>query len=125
MAKILVVDDSNTQRDIAIRTLQQAFPNPSEPFVFVEAEDGLTARYKVQSEGPFDLILTDWNMPQMTGIELIKALDNGPPSVVIGTGMTATIAANAKQAGASGAIASPYTAETFKNVLGPILGTKV
>ena len=62
--KILVADDSRVMRQIVIRTLRQAGYDDHE---IVEAEDGADALAKVGSEQP-DLVLSDWNMPNMTGI---------------------------------------------------------
>ena len=66
--KILVADDSRVMRQIVIRTLRQAGFSGHD---LIEAEDGQDAFEKVQSESP-DLVLSDWNMPRMTGIELLQ-----------------------------------------------------
>ena len=63
--KILIADDSRVMRQIVIRTLRQAGYDDHD---IVEAEDGADALAKVGSESP-DLILSDWNMPNMIGIE--------------------------------------------------------
>ena len=68
--KILVADDSRVMRQIVIRTLRQAGYDDHD---IVEAEDGADALAKVASEQP-DLVLSDWNMPNMTGIECLQAL---------------------------------------------------
>ena len=68
--KILVADDSRVMRQIVIRTLRQAGYDDHD---IVEAEDGRDALDKVASESP-DLVLSDWNMPNMTGIECLQAL---------------------------------------------------
>ncbi|NIA19695.1 MAG: response regulator, partial [Xanthomonadaceae bacterium] len=66
--KILIVDDFSTMRRIIKNILRQlGFTNVQ------EADDGATAWPKIQSE-PFDLIVTDWNMPKMSGLELLKAI---------------------------------------------------
>ena len=71
--KILVVDDFPTMRRI-IKTLlkQNGYSN------FSEAEDGELALKVLKKEGPFDLIVSDWNMPKMTGIELLKTVRADP-----------------------------------------------
>ena len=67
-AKILVVDDFPTMRRIVRNLLAElGYTNVS------EADDGSTALPMLQS-GDFDFLVTDWNMPDMTGIELLKAV---------------------------------------------------
>src|SRR5436853_2296350 len=68
--KILVVDDSKVMRSIVIRTLRQAgFVSDSTE----EAADGGSALELIESSRP-DLVLTDWNMPGMPGIELLRTV---------------------------------------------------
>ncbi len=66
--KILVADDSRVMRQIVIRTLRQAGYAGHE---IVEAENGREALETVHSEAP-DLVLSDWNMPEMNGIDLLE-----------------------------------------------------
>ena len=68
--KILIVDDSKAMRMIVTRTLRQAGYGDH---TFVEAVDGADGLAKVASEAP-DLVLSDWNMPEVTGIEFLRAL---------------------------------------------------
>jgi CheY-like chemotaxis protein len=68
--KILIVDDSKAMRMIVTRTLRQAGHGDH---TFVEAVDGADGLAKVASESP-DLVLSDWNMPEVTGIEFLRAL---------------------------------------------------
>jgi two-component system chemotaxis response regulator CheY len=73
---VLVVDDQSTMRKIMRGLLEQmGFP------LIAEARDGCTALGKLQ-EAHFDLIISDWNMDAMTGLELLKEVraDNKPPS---------------------------------------------
>lgn len=66
--RILIVDDSSTMRRIIANVVMQlGFTKEN----FDEAEDGLKA-WKLLSEGHYDVILTDWNMPNMNGLELVK-----------------------------------------------------
>ena len=69
--KILVVDDSRAMRRIVSRTIRQA---GFEGHDIVEAENGREAVAVVKAENP-DLILSDWHMPEMTGIEFLAALN--------------------------------------------------
>ena len=68
--KILIADDSKVMRQIVLRTMRQAGFGHHD---FVEAVDGAEALDKVAAEAP-DLVLSDWNMPNKTGIELLNAL---------------------------------------------------
>ena len=68
--KILIADDSRVMRQIVIRTLRQAGHGGHE---IVEAENGAQALEMVRSEAP-DLVLSDWNMPEMNGLEFIRAV---------------------------------------------------
>jgi two-component system, chemotaxis family, chemotaxis protein CheY len=66
--KVLVVDDSNVMRQIIKKTLKElGFAD------ITDAEDG-AAGFKKLGEGAFDLVVSDWNMPKMTGIEFLKAV---------------------------------------------------
>src|SRR4029453_12380116 len=78
--KILVADDSRVMRQIVIRTLRQAGYDDHD---IVEAEDGADALAKVSSEKP-DLVLSDWNMPNMTGIECLQAMRGSGSQVPFG-----------------------------------------
>ena len=78
--KILIADDSRVMRQIVIRTLRQAGFDDHD---IVEAEDGRDAYDKVQSEH-HDLVLSDWNMPNMTGIECLQALRSSGSVVPFG-----------------------------------------
>ncbi|MEW6221022.1 MAG: response regulator [Thermodesulfobacteriota bacterium] len=70
--KILVVDDFATMRRILRNNLQaMGFTNVH------EANDGFTALERLRQE-PFDLVLSDWNMPTMTGLELLKKVRADP-----------------------------------------------
>ena len=75
--KILIADDSRVMRQIVIRTLRQAGFDDHD---IVEAEDGADAYAKVGAEKP-DLVLSDWNMPNMTGIECLQALRSAGSAV--------------------------------------------
>ena len=68
--KVLIVDDSRVMRQIVTRTLRQAGYTE---LALVEAANGLEAFEVVQAENP-DLVLSDWNMPEMNGFDLLKSL---------------------------------------------------
>ena len=70
MPKVLIIDDSSVMRKIIQRNIQQSGLLVDE---FVEAGDGREGLEKATSNN-IDLILCDWNMPNMTGIDFVKAL---------------------------------------------------
>ena len=118
--KILVADDSRVMRQIVIRTLRQAGYDDHE---IVEAEDGADALAKVGSEQP-DLVLSDWNMPNMSGIECLQALRSSGSDVPFGfvtSEGSPEMRAAAEQAGALFLIAKPFTPEAFREVIEPVL----
>lgn len=117
--KALVVDDSNVMRKIVIRTLRQAgFAG----WDIMEAENGADAYAKIASDDP-DLVLSDWNMPVMTGLELLRDLRRGgdmrPFGFVTSEGST-ELRATAQQAGASFLVAKPFTPEVFADALASV-----
>ena len=118
--KILVADDSRVMRQIVIRTLRQAGYAGHD---IVEAENGRQALELVHSESP-DLVLSDWNMPEMTGIDLLAALCSAGSSVPFGfvtSEGSADMRARAEAGGALFLIAKPFTAEAFDEALAPVL----
>ncbi len=113
-ARVLVADDSNTMRKIIIRNLQ-AVGVPTA----VEASDGNEA---VQSfvPGQFDLVLTDWNMPGKSGLEVIqeiRAKDPKVPIIMITTEAEKSRVVQAIQAGVSDYLVKPFTSDTLREKL--------
>ena len=111
--KILVVDDFSTMRRIIKNLLRDlGFNNTS------EADDGSSALPVLQN-GNFDFLITDWNMPGMQGIDLLKAvrsdekLVNLPVLMVTAESKRDQIV-EAAQAGVNGYIVKPFTAATLK-----------
>ena len=118
--KILVADDSRVMRQIVIRTLRQAGYDDHD---IVEAEDGADALAKVSSEQP-DLVLSDWNMPNMSGIECLQALRSSGSVVPFGfvtSEGSPEMREKAASAGALFLIAKPFTEDTFKEHLDEVL----
>ncbi|WGL51928.1 response regulator [Nocardioides sp. BP30] len=120
MSKILVADDSKVMRQIVVRTLRQAGYSGHD---VIEAENGRVCLEKALAESP-DLILSDWNMPEMNGIDCLSALRSGgnqtPFGFVTSEG-SEEMRTRAASAGALFLIAKPFTAETFQEHLGGIL----
>jgi two-component system chemotaxis response regulator CheY len=117
--KFLVVDDFSTMRRIVRNLLKElGYTNVD------EAEDGVVAMQKL-SAGGIDFVVTDWNMPNMTGIELLRAIRaNGSlahlPVLMITAEAKKENIIEAAQAGASGYIVKPFTAATLSEKLGKI-----
>ncbi|ASG66263.1 chemotaxis protein CheY [Idiomarina sp. X4] len=117
--KILVVDDFSTMRRIIKNLLRDlGFTN------IQEADDGNTALPMLQN-GDFDFVVTDWNMPGMQGIDLLKEirkddnLSHLPVLMVTAEAKREQIIA-AAQAGVNGYIVKPFTAVTLKEKLDKI-----
>lgn len=114
--KVLVVDDMATMRRI-IKTLldQLGFKNID------EAEDGAVALQKLKS-GKYDLVITDWNMPNMTGLELVQAIRKDPelkdiPVLMVTAEAKKENVIAAIKAGVNNYIVKPFTAEILKEKL--------
>jgi two-component system, chemotaxis family, chemotaxis protein CheY len=117
---ILVVDDSKAMRLIVRRTLRQAGFGHYE---VCEASNGIEALDQIGKQPPA-LVISDWNMPEMNGIQLLQELNARKVSVRFGfvtTEGTADMRALADQAGALFLIAKPFTPEQFESTLRPIL----
>lgn len=117
--KILTVDDFSTMRRILKTLLKQSgFTN------IIEADDGTTALEVLRKE-PVDFIISDWNMPKMTGIELLKTvradekLKHMPFLMITAEAEKSNIVA-AVQAGVSNYIVKPFTADVLKEKIDKI-----
>jgi two-component system chemotaxis response regulator CheY len=114
--KILIVDDSRAMRMIVKRTLRQAgFGDHT----MEEAVNGADALNKIDALEP-DLVLCDWHMPEMTGIELLQAIQSSERSVRLGfitSQGTTDMRKRAKDAGALFLIAKPFTVDAFRATL--------
>jgi two-component system chemotaxis response regulator CheY len=118
--KILVADDSRAMRMIVIRTLRQAGFAGHE---VIEAENGKEA-LEAAARQPIDLILSDWNMPEMTGIEFLRALrasGTRTPFCFVTSEGSEEMREQAQAAGAVGLIAKPFTAEAFAAALSTVV----
>lgn len=111
--KILVVDDFSTMRRIIKNLLRDlGFNNVS------EADDGATALPMLQSTH-FDFLITDWNMPNMKGIDLLKAIRSDEklkklPVLLVTAEAKKEQIIEAANAGVNGYVVKPFTAETLK-----------
>jgi len=119
--KILIVDDSAAMRMMMMRTIRMAGFDGHD---FVQASDGKEALDVIHQNLP-DLVLTDWNMPNMTGLELMQTLGAEGVNVKIGfvtTEATQDMRDKANEAGADFMISKPFTADSFADALAPVLG---
>lgn len=113
--KVLIVDNSRVMRQIVTRTLRQAGYTELD---LVEASNGLEAYDVVQKESP-DLVLCDWNMPEMNGLEFISAArkTHKTPIVMLTTEGTADKSQQALAAGADAYLTKPFTPEVLQQKL--------
>ncbi|MCB0906511.1 MAG: response regulator [Nocardioidaceae bacterium] len=118
--RILIADDSNVMRQIVKRTLRQAGYDAD----ITEAGNGREALEAVKASTP-DLVLSDWNMPEMTGIDLLNALraaGNAVPFGFITSESSDEMRAKATSAGAKFLVTKPFTPDSFREALEPVLG---
>lgn len=119
--KVLVVDDFATMRRIVKNVLKQiGFTNIS------EADDGKTALKALKGE-KFDLILCDWNMPEMSGLEVLKQMKSDDalkdiPFVMVTAEAQKDNIIEAVKAGVNSYIVKPFTAETIGEKLKKMFG---
>src|SRR5580698_5531963 len=118
--KFLVVDDFSTMRRMVKSVLNElGYSNVT------EADDGSTA-LPLLRDGNFDFLITDWNMPGMPGLELLKAVRADPklakmPVLMLTAEAKRDQIVEAAQAGVNGYIIKPFTADTLKKKLTKIL----
>ncbi|MEJ2687135.1 MAG: chemotaxis response regulator CheY, partial [Gammaproteobacteria bacterium] len=115
----LIVDDFSTMRRIIKNLLRDLGFNNTQ-----EADDGNSALPVLQS-GNFDFLITDWNMPGMTGIDLLKAVRAdaklaGLPVLMVTAEAKKDQIVEAAQAGVNGYIVKPFTAVTLKEKIDKI-----
>ncbi|MBI5920397.1 MAG: chemotaxis response regulator CheY [Betaproteobacteria bacterium] len=114
--KFLVVDDFSTMRRIVRNLLKELGYTNAE-----EAEDGAVALQKLQA-GTYDFVISDWNMPNMDGLQLLQAVRADPalkhlPVLMITAEAKKENIIAAAQSGASGYIVKPFTAGTLNDKL--------
>lgn len=120
--RALIVDDSSVMRKIVERSLRQA---GVDPFVTFEAGSGVDG-LEVLKARKVDLILSDINMPSMDGLEFVRQIRTrqlaaGVPIVMITTESSEEHVKQAIEAGASGYIRKPFTADQVKQRVVPLL----
>src|SRR5262249_28703693 len=123
--RFLIVDDSSTMRRIIINTLNKLGHQD-----FVEASNGREGIDRLgSSNGAIDMIITDWNMPEMNGIDFIKAVrsTNGSkdvPVLMVTTNAAKDDIGEARRGGMNNYVVKPFTAETNKKKIDAVLAAK-
>lgn len=120
--KMLLVDDSATLRKIAVQMLNKLGFRCIE-----EAGDGREALERLQAEGDFDILLTDWNMPIMSGLELTQAVRDDAalsslPILMVTTRSGKQDIVAAMRAGVNNYVTKPFDAETLKAKIEKVVG---
>ncbi len=114
MTKVLVADDSSTMRKIILRSLEAVGVKD-----VVEASDGNEA-VALFKPGEINMVLTDWNMPGKTGIEVVQAIraqDPKVPIIMVTTEAEKGRVLQAIQAGVSDYLVKPFTADVLREKL--------
>lgn len=117
---ILIVDDSATTRRVTMRFLRMIGYER-----MIEAEDGLAGLEKLK-KNPIDLVITDWNMPNMNGIEFLRSIrqddrfKNIPVLMVTTRGLKEDVI-NAIKAGANNFIVKPFNQKTLEQKLDTLI----
>jgi two-component system chemotaxis response regulator CheY len=119
---VLVVDDSAMMRKIVIKNLKDCGYDVN----IVEASDGKEGLDKFAAGG-VDLVLSDWNMPNLDGLAMVREIrkldpDKKVPVIMVTTEGSADKVKEAVMAGANNYLAKPFTPERFKEKLSKILG---
>lgn len=118
--KVLIVDDSKAMRLIVQRTLRQA---GFDGLDIIEASSAMEGLDLVASEHP-DLILSDWNMPEMSGIEMLEKLNERGSTARVGMVTSRgsdEMRIRAREAGALFLMTKPFTPDDFQTALAPVL----
>ncbi len=119
--KFLIVDDSNTMRRIVVNTLKSLGYTE-----YVEAEDGKVALEKLQADNSINFVITDWNMPVMTGLELTRAIRANEntkdlPILMVTTRGVKDDIVQALQARVSNYVVKPFTPQILKEKIDLVL----
>ncbi|NBX15786.1 MAG: response regulator [Proteobacteria bacterium] len=122
--KILIVDDFPTMRKIVRQVLRQlGYENVQ------EAEDGEAALRTLRQKGDFEFVISDWNMPNITGIELLKSVRSDPqlkglPFLMVTAEADKENIVEAVKSGVSSYIVKPFNAATLKEKIEKIFATR-
>ena len=119
--KVLVVDDSPTMRRIVVQMLKRLGYSK-----IVEADHGKDALNRLLTDGDFELLLTDWNMPIMNGLELVQAVRSNPkisniPILMVTTRNMKQDIVAAMRAGVNNYVTKPFDPKTIKEKIDKVL----
>ena len=120
--KLLVVDDSSTMRRIIKNTLARLGYKD-----ILEGEDGIQGWAAMDANPDIDMLITDWNMPEMNGLELVKkvradARFKDLPIIMVTTEGGKAEVITALKAGVNNYIVKPFTPQVLKEKLGAVMG---
>lgn len=120
--KVLVVDDSPTMRRIVVQMLKKIGYSD-----IVEAGDGKEALERLQAEGDIELVCTDWNMPVMSGLELVQAIRgdgnfSSLPILMVTTRNMKDDIITAMKAGVNNYVTKPFDPKTIKEKIDKVMG---
>lgn len=118
--KVLLIDDSAAMRQVLARTLKQAGLDVGQVLEACDGRDALT----VLERSTVDLVLCDWNMPTMNGLDFVvaaRAKGHRVPIVMVTTEAGEERIQQAKTAGANAFVTKPFTAEKLAEALYPLL----
>ncbi len=123
--KFLVVDDSVTMRRIVINSLANL-----NYLDYVEATDGKDALAKLESDPDINFVITDWNMPEMSGLELVKAIRSNEkfselPVLMVTTRGLKNDIIEALKARVNNYILKPFTPQVLREKIEQILSTTI
>ncbi|MGQ9642753.1 MAG: response regulator [Ignavibacterium sp.] len=123
--KFLVVDDSVTMRRIVINSLANL-----NYLDYVEATDGKDALAKLESDPEINFVITDWNMPEMSGLELVKAIRSDErfselPVLMVTTRGLKNDIIEALKARVNNYILKPFTPQVLREKIEQILSTTI
>jgi two-component system chemotaxis response regulator CheY len=120
--RVLIVDDSSAMRRIIGNVVQQLGISKED---FDEAEDGVAA-WKLLTTNSYDVVLTDWNMPNMNGLQLVQKIraegnHRGVPIIMITTEGGKGEVITALKAGVNNYIVKPFSADILKEKLDGVI----
>ncbi|MCB9915213.1 MAG: response regulator [Planctomycetes bacterium] len=120
----MIVDDSSTMRKIIMRVLRQAEVAVDS---ILEASNGVEALEQLVANPDIALILSDVNMPEMNGIDLVKKVretraKDALPVIMVTTEGGEAMVTSALESGANGYVTKPFTPDSIRNALEPFLG---
>lgn len=123
--KLLVVDDSSTMRRIIKNTLARLGHKD-----IIEGADGVEGWSALDSNPDVDMLITDWNMPEMNGLELVKKVRADSrftdlPIIMVTTEGGKAEVITALKAGVNNYIVKPFTPQVLKEKLGAVMGIEV